>query len=83
MEAFDEGNVFYSDQRGEARREVDNTSPLVIKIKYREFIRTFRLEEVHLYRDLLRQAISLNCPVLEVDMDHLMEYDDTIWCRLP
>ena len=68
----------YSDQRGESRRDMDSSSPLVIKIKYREFIRSFRVDEVQVYRDLLRQAISLNQPVLEVDMDHLMEYDDAL-----
>lgn len=116
MQAYDEGNIFYSDQRGPDRRE-EADSPLVLRIHYREFIRTFRVDEVHVYRcpacflphesytwramsfcfqlinqfgstqasllatrarNLLRQAISLHQPVLEVDIDHLMEYNDQL-----
>ena len=73
---FDEGNVFYSDQqRGDAEQS-EFESPAVIGIKYREFVRTFRDGETFIYRDALRQAVSLNQPVLEVDLDHVMAWDD-------
>ena len=49
MQAYDEGGIFYSDQRGSERQE-DPNSPLVLRIHYREFIRTFRVDEVHVYR---------------------------------
>ena len=77
MQAYDEGNVFYSDQRG-SDRPIDPSSPLILRIHYREFIRTFRVDEVHVYRNLLRQAISLGQHLLEVDIDHLMEYNDQL-----
>ena len=35
-------------------------------------MRTFRDGETFVYRDALRQAVSLNHPVLEVDLDHVM-----------
>ena len=77
MDAFDEGNIFYSDQRREDQRH-DESSPLVLRLHYKEFIRTFRVDEVHVYRNLLRQAISLQQYVLEVDVDHPMEYNDAL-----
>jgi DNA replication licensing factor MCM5 len=75
---FDEGGIFYSDQqRGDADQQ-DDTSPLAARIKYREFIRTFRDGETFVYRDKLRQAVSLNASVLEVDLDHVMAWDDAL-----
>ena len=50
MQAFGEGGIFYSDQRDGRTRDRDDDSPLALRIHYREFIRTFRVEEVHVYR---------------------------------
>ena len=73
---FDEGGVFYSDQqRGDGELN-ESESPTAARIKYREFVRTFRDGETFVYRDALRQAVSLNQPVLEVDLDHVMAWDD-------
>ncbi|KAL3911716.1 MAG: hypothetical protein SGPRY_008592 [Prymnesium sp.] len=77
MNSLDEGNIFYSDQRREDQRQ-DDSSPSVLCIHYKEFIRTFRVDEELVYRNLLREAISLRQYVLEVDIDHLMEYNDLL-----
>jgi hypothetical protein len=73
---FDEGGIFYSDQQRGDADQADGESPMAARIKYREFIRTFRDGESFVYRDALRQAVSLNSPVLEIDLDHVMAWDD-------
>lgn len=77
MNSLDEGNIFYSDQRREDQRQ-DDSSPSVLCVHYKEFIRTFRVDEELVYRNLLREAISLRQYVLQVDIDHLMEYNDLL-----
>lgn len=73
---FDEGGVFYSDQQRAEAEQAEGESPTTARIKYREFIRTFRDGETFVYREALRQAVSLNQSVLEVDLDHVMAWDD-------
>ena len=73
---FDEGGIFYSDQQRGDGEQAESESPTAARIKYREFVRTFRDGETFVYRDALRQAVSLNKPVLEVDLDHVMAWDD-------
>ena len=73
---FDEGGIFYSDQQRGEGEQAESESPTAARIKYREFVRTFRDGETFVYRDALRQAVSLNLPVLQVDLDHVMAWDD-------
>ena len=73
---FDESGIFYSDQQRPGAEQDESQSPTAARIKYREFVRTFRDGETFVYRDALRQAVSLNQPVLEVDLDHVMAWDD-------
>ena len=75
---FDEGGIFYSDQQRGDGEEGVSESPTAVRTKYREFVRTFRDGETFMYRDRLRQAVSLNQPVLEVDLDHVMAWDDAL-----
>ena len=75
---FDEGSIFYSNQeRGDGAR-ADTESPASARIKYFQFIRTYREGNVFIYRDKLRQAVSLGIPELEVDLDHVMAWDDVL-----
>ena len=75
---FDEGSIFYSNQeRGDGAR-ADTESPASARIKYFQFIRTYREGNVFIYRDKLRQAVSLGIPELEVDLDHVMAWDDAL-----
>ena len=48
MSDFDQGAIFFSDQGNDASQQ-DN-SPTSSKIKYREFLRTFRVDEDFVYR---------------------------------
>ena len=75
---FDEGGIFYSDQQRGDGEQLESESPTAARIKYREFVRTFRDGETFVYREALRQAVSLNQPVLEVDLDHVMAWDDAL-----
>ena len=75
---FDDGSIFYSDQQRADGEQVDTESPQSCRIKYREFIRTYREGNAFLYRDKLRQSVSLGLPELEVDLDHLMSWDDAL-----
>ena len=71
---FDQGRVFFSDQGDGAQG--DDHSPSAVRVKYREFLRSFRLDERYVYRGALREAIVTRDFLLDVDVDHLMRYDD-------
>lgn len=75
---FDEGGVFYSDQQLERAQQDDIESPAVTRIKYREFVRTYRHGEVFIYRERLRETVSLGRKMLEVDLDDVMRWDDAL-----
>ena len=75
---FDEGGIFYSDQQRGDGEQSESESPTAVRIQYREFVRTFRDGETFVYRDAMRQAVSLNYHVLEVDLDHVMAWDDAL-----
>jgi DNA replication licensing factor MCM5 len=82
MSGFDEGGIFFSDQSanngvglaGSQPPGADHL-PTAAAIKYREFLRNFRLEDDFVYRNLLRSAIGLKQYLIEVDIDHLMMFD--------
>ena len=74
--AGDEGGIFWGDSTEQA--EGGQSSATVNRVKYREFIRTFRLDDVYVYRDALRSAIVTRQAVMEVDIDHLMEFDEEL-----
>ena len=72
----DQGGIFWGDAPNQG--ESGQSSTTVNRVKYREFIRTFRLDDVHIYRDALRSAMVMRRPVMEVDVDHLMEFDEEL-----
>ena len=73
----DEGGIFWGEgtQEGGAGGPSSNS---VNRVKYREFIRTFRLDEEYVYREALRSAIVTRQHMMEVDIDHLMEFDEEL-----
>eukprot|EP00316_Scyphosphaera_apsteinii_P011470 CAMPEP_0119297896 /NCGR_PEP_ID=MMETSP1333-20130426/83_1 /TAXON_ID=418940 /ORGANISM="Scyphosphaera apsteinii, Strain RCC1455" /LENGTH=727 /DNA_ID=CAMNT_0007298855 /DNA_START=34 /DNA_END=2217 /DNA_ORIENTATION=+ len=77
MTDYDQGAIFFSDQGRDSQGSPDD-SPTAARMKFREFIRTFRLEEDYIYRDLLRSAIGMGQHVFEVNVDHLMQFDDVL-----
>ena len=75
MAGWDEGNVFYSDQRYTA--DEDNTPALghVAERKFAEFIRTFRSEnDEYEYRDQLLR----NRNRLRIKLEHVRQFDDDL-----
>ena len=133
---FDAGQIFYSDQTEQGLGgQSDSLSPIAARLKYKEFIRTFRLEDDHVYRqhadkrschgsqgsclprgqgyrgrgaiagrdvgvrewdghsddldltplpcpcvcrDMLRSAIGTKNHLMEIDIDHLLMFDDKL-----
>ncbi|TPX72100.1 hypothetical protein SpCBS45565_g00480 [Spizellomyces sp. 'palustris'] len=77
MAAFgwDTGRVFdtqvYPTESGEETRAA-------IEKKFVEFLRSFRIDNVFLYRDQLRQNLIIKQYFLEVDMAHLMSFDEDL-----
>ena len=74
--AGDEGGIFWGDSTEQA--EGGQSSATVNRVKYREFIRNFRLDEEYVYREALRSAIVTRQQMMEVDIDHLMEFDEEL-----
>jgi len=72
---FDVGSIFYSDQGRDGTQDSSN-SPAQMRLIYKSFFREYRRGEVYVYRDMLRAAIGMKSYLLEVDIDHLMEFDD-------
>ena len=72
----DIGGIFWGDAPEGA--EGGQSSSAACRVKYREFIRTFRLEDEYVYRKALRSAIVTRQAVMEVDIDHLMEFDEEL-----
>ena len=74
------GGIFFSDQqRGEPDLEMQTETSSSARRKYRDFIRTYREGgNAFVYRDRLHQAMSLNVPELEIDLDHVMAWDDSL-----
>jgi len=79
MAGWDEGNVFYSDQRFTA--DEDNDSPAVGHVaerKFAEFVRTFRSTEddgsMFIYRDQLLK----NRTKLRIKLEHIRHFDDDL-----
>jgi len=49
---------------------------MALKSRFVEFIRNFRQENSFPYRDQLRKHTNLNLHYLEVDMNHLLAFDE-------
>jgi len=81
MSDFDQGGIFFSDQS--ANNGVGSGSqpagaeylPNAAGLKYREFIRYFRVEDAYTYRTLLDTALGQRTYLLDVDIDHLIAFD--------
>ena len=57
---FDAGQIFYSDQTEQGLGgQSDSLSPIAARLKYKEFIRTFRLEDDHVYRQHADSAVAM------------------------
>ncbi|KAI8823127.1 MCM2/3/5 family-domain-containing protein [Fimicolochytrium jonesii] len=76
---WDAGRVFntqvYPNSSGDDSRAA-------IEKKFVEFLRTFCIDNVYIYRDQLRQNLIIKQYFLEVDMAHLMSYDEDLTNQL-
>lgn len=60
----------------------DNNSRTIIEKKFLEFIRTFHIDNNFLYRDQLRQNILTKQYFIEIDMSHIIRYDNYLASQL-
>ncbi|RKO89743.1 MCM2/3/5 family-domain-containing protein [Blyttiomyces helicus] len=58
--------------------ESSDDSNAATEAKFVEFLRTFRLDNTFVYRDQLRQNLIIKQYFLEVDLAHLMNYDEEL-----
>ncbi|XP_055386104.1 DNA replication licensing factor Mcm5 [Condylostylus longicornis] len=84
MEGFDDVGVFFSDNFGGVEQQ-DGTgiNMQVVKNKYKEFIRTFNEENFYYkYRDTLKRNYLQRKYFLEVEMEDLAGFDETLADKL-
>ena len=75
MAGWDEGNVFYSDQRYTADEDNSPAVGHIAERKFAEFIRTFRSEDdAFVYRDQLLR----NKNRIRVKLEHIRQFDDEL-----
>jgi hypothetical protein len=48
------------------------------RVKFREFFRNFRIDNLHIYRDALIRNWNRNLYFIEVDCAHLNEFDEVL-----
>ncbi|KAJ3301477.1 minichromosome maintenance protein 5 [Kappamyces sp. JEL0829] len=49
-----------------------------LQIKFFSFLREFHIEQIYIYRDQLRQNLVVKNYFVEVDMNHLMAFDEAL-----
>jgi len=77
MSEFDVGAIFYSDQQRDGS-QLPTESPAHTRLRYKSFLREFLNGDVYVYRDMLRETIGMKTYLLEIDIDHLLEFDDVL-----
>ena len=78
MSAWDEGQTYYQDQQLPVDGTNAQETPVVIRGKFREFIRNFREEEVFIYRDQLRNNMNREHNALEVALEDVALFDASL-----
>lgn len=84
MEGFDEAGVFFSDNLlGEGHQDGNQINMQAVKKKYKEFIRTFNEDNFfYKYRDILKRNYLNGRYFLEVEMEDLAGYDESLADKL-
>ncbi|XP_073812632.1 minichromosome maintenance 5 [Musca autumnalis] len=84
MEGFDEAGVFFSDNLlGEGHQDGNQINMQAVKKKYKEFIRTFNEDNFfYKYRDTLKRNYLNGRYFLEVEMEDLAGYDESLADKL-
>lgn len=79
MEAFDDPGIFFSDNFGGDEHDALTVNLRTVKKKFREFLRQFHEGNFNYkYRDLLKRQYNLNQYSLEVNIEDLSTYDETL-----
>jgi hypothetical protein len=72
----------YEDDWG-ARDAIDfNVEGASAKVRFREFFRNFRQDNVYIYREALQRQWNRKEFFLEVDLAHLNEFDEVLFNNL-
>ncbi|XP_055906506.1 DNA replication licensing factor Mcm5 [Eupeodes corollae] len=83
MEGFDEAGVFFSDNFGGEPQDGNQINLQSLKKKYKDFIRTFNEENFfYKYRDTLKRNYLNGRYFLEVEIDDLAGFDETLADKL-
>lgn len=83
MEGFDEAGVFFSDNFGGDNQDGNHLNLQMLKKKYKDFIRTFNEENFfYKYRDTLKRNYLNGRYFLEVEIDDLAGFDETLADKL-
>ncbi|XP_044727664.1 DNA replication licensing factor Mcm5 [Chrysoperla carnea] len=80
MEGFDQGGVFFSDNLGEFNTGTEGQVNLQeVKRKFKDFIRQFNEDNFNYkYRDALKRNYNLRQYYLEVNLEDLASYDESL-----
>ncbi|XP_037944679.1 DNA replication licensing factor Mcm5-like [Teleopsis dalmanni] len=83
MEGFDEAGLFFSDNFGPDAQDGNQINMQAIKKKYKEFLRTFNEDNFfYKYRDTLRRNYLNGRYFLEVELEDLAGFDETLADKL-
>lgn len=86
MDGFDDAGIFFSDNFGDDAQQQQNSNQInlqQLKKKYREFIRTFcEANFSYKYRDTLKRNYLLGRFYLEVEIEDLAGFDETLADKL-
>ena len=61
-----------------AGEDDSNNNDVAIQQNFSHFLRTFTLDKVNIYREQLIQCIHDTNPYIEIDLDHLSAYNDSL-----
>ncbi|CAF1617500.1 unnamed protein product, partial [Adineta ricciae] len=82
MAGFDDVGVFFSDNFGaDNNNEFDNENDLnraSIKKKFKMFIREFHINNLFIYREMLRRNYNSRRYWIDIELRHLSDYDDNL-----
>nr|QIC49965.1 DNA replication licensing factor MCM5 [Actinia equina] len=84
MSGFDQGEIFVSDPFGsEDQQDERDVNRITARKKFKEFLREFHEGTfAYKYRDQLKQHYNLGKYCLEVDLEDLSSYDETLADKL-
>lgn len=80
LEPIDE-SYQYNDWTEETGEDF-NSSNATIKLKFKEFIKNFSLENIFHYRELLLKQYNRRSYFISIDISHIREFDEVLFNKL-